>query len=294
MLSLINLQLKKSICKVMKKIVIRSLLAAVMASALIISCEPMEPSTYTEDFHRFATVQYKNNKASLLIDYSGETYYCSNFVTKADMEKFEVQPGDRVLASMTINAIGNIFNNDIILNKVYKYPTYKVAESKPSDSIYNYKYELINYVLNQNSGYTYIKYPLAWSQGHLVNMMATYNISKESVEGEFYLYPIEVVNRALVMTLYSNIPDTLPASYMRYSFLCYDLSSLRDSVNDSIEQAHRDTILSQLERLHLDSILVEIHEPEIMRNYYKIGDQVSEREYYNPRSYTTVSVPFDF
>ena len=105
---------------------------------------------------------------------------------------------------------------------------------------------------------------------------------------------MEVDNQALVMKLYSNIPDTLPAKYVRTSFLCFDMSTLRDSVADPVEQAHRDTILSQLERLHMDSILVEIHEPDIMRSVYKYGDEVYERQYYNPRSYATLNVPFDF
>ena len=278
----------------MKKIVIRSLLAVLAISALVVSCEPMEPSTYNEVFHRFGTVQYKNYKASLLIDYTGETYNLKNFSTLADLEYFDVKPGDRVLAEITINAVGTIFNNELTLNKVYKYPIYKLAESQPSDSIYNYEYHLINYSLNQVTSYSYVKYPLAWSQGHLVNMVTSFQISDENVDGEFYLYPMEVDNQALVMKLYSNIPDTLPAKYVRTSFLCFDMSTLRDSVADPVEQAHRDTILSQLERLHMDSILVEIHEPDIMRSVYKYGDEVYERQYFNPRSYATLNVPFDF
>ena len=278
----------------MKKNIVRLILAVSLISALVMSCEPLEPSTYYEEFYRFGTVQYKNNKASLLIDYSGETYYFNNFVSEYDMSVFDVKPGDRVLAGMSLNAIGSIFDNEITLNKVYKYPTYKLAESQPSDSIDNFKYELFKYTLNKNSEYTYITYPKAWSQGHLVNMMASYNISKESVEGKFSLYPIEVINNTLVMRLYSYIPDTLPASYVKYTFLCYDMSSLRDPVADPVEQVRRDTILSQLERLNLDTINIEIHEPEIMRCYIKNGDEVNEYQYYNPRNYATLSVPFDF
>ena len=278
----------------MKKTIIRSILAACLASALLMSCEPMEPSTYNEDFYRFGTVQFKDNKASLRIDYSGETYYFSNFSSEADMRRFDVKHGDRVLAGMTLNAIGSIFDNKLTLNKVFKYPTYKLATSQPNDTIDNFKYELIKYSLNQNSAYTYITYPKAWCEGHLVNMMASYTISNENVEGEFYLYPEEVNNNTLVMTLYSNIPDTLPASFVKYTFLCFDMSSLRDSVDDPIEQVKRDTILSRLEKISLDTINVEIHEPEIMRCYVKNGDDVNEYKYYNPRNYATLTLPFDF
>ncbi len=278
----------------MKKNIIRAIIAAFTVSALVMSCHPMEPSTYTEDFYRFGTVQYKDNKASMLMDYSGETYYFTNFVSESDMNRFDVKPGDRVLAGITINAIGSIFDNKLYLNRVFKYPIYKLAESQPSDSIDNYRYELIKYALNQNSAYTYITYPKAWSQGHLVNMMASYNISKESVEGQFSLYPIEVKNGTLIMKLYSNIPDTLPAVYSKYTFLCYDMTSLRDSVADPIEQAHRDTLLSQLEKLKQDSIKIEIYEPDVMRSYVRKGDEVNEYQYYNPRSYANLSIPFDF
>lgn len=278
----------------MKKIIVRSILAVSFISALIISCKPMEPSTYYEEFYRFGTVQFKDNRASLLIDYSGETYYFKNFVSEYDMKVFDVKPGDRVLAGMSLNAIGSIFDNEITLNKVFKYPTYKLAQTQPSDSIDNYKYELIKYSLNKNSAYTYINYPKAWSQGHLLNMVASYNISSENVEGQFSLYPVEVNNNTLVMRLYSNIPDTLPASYVKYTFLCYDLSSLRDSVADPIEQAKRDTILSRLEKISMDTINIEIHEPEYMRCYIRHGDEVNEYKYYNPRNYAILTVPFDF
>jgi len=279
----------------MKKNIVRSILAVSLISAIVISCEPMEPSTYTEDFYRFGTVQYKDNKASLHIDYSGETYYFTNFKSESDMDRFDVKAGDRVLAGMTLNAIGSIFDNKLTLNKVFKYPIYDLARTQPSDSIDNFMYSMIQYKLNQNSAYTYITYPKAWCEGHLVNMVASYNISNENVEGKFSLYPVELNdNNTLIMTLYSNIPDTLPAAYSKYTFLCYDMASLRDSLVDPIERAKRDTILSRLEKLGQDTIHVEIHEPEIMRSFYKYGDTVVERQFYNPRSYATLTIPFDF
>ncbi|MBR4792214.1 MAG: hypothetical protein IK038_00975 [Bacteroidaceae bacterium] len=279
----------------MKKIIVRSILAVSLISALVISCEPMEPSTYTEDFYRFGTVQYKDNKASLHIDYSGETYYFTNFASQWDMDRFDVKDGDRVLAGMTLNAIGSIFDNKLTLNKVFKYPIYNLAQKQPSDSIDNFMYSMIQYKLNQNSAYTYITYPKAWCEGHLVNMVASYNISNENVEGNFSLYPVEFNdNNTLIMTLYSNIPDTLPAAYTKYTFLCYDMASMRDSIANPFERAKRDTILSRIEKTGQDTINVEIHEPDIMRSFYRYGDTVVERKFYNPRSYATLTIPFDF
>ena len=278
----------------MKRNIIRILVAAYIVSATILSCEPMEPDSYTEDFYQIATVQFINDKASLLMDVSGNRYYPKNFATKSDMNRFEVAHGDRVIALMNLYAVGNIANNKLTLKKLYKYPIHPLAESRPVDSIYNYKYQLQQKVYNRGSSYTQLTYAKAWPQGHLVNVMPEYTISSEDVEAQFYLYPIEVKDNALVMRLYSNIPDTLPAKFSDYSFFCFDLSTLRNQVADSMEQAHRDTILSQLEALNKDTINVEVWEPEIMRDLFRNGDEIKERKYYNPRAYATLRVPFDF
>lgn len=279
----------------MKRNIIRSILAVAMTSAFLLqSCGKIEPSTYTETFYRIATVQYIDNKASLLMDYSGETYLFTNFSTSADMERYDVKAGDRVIACMTLSAIGYMTYNQLTLNELYKYPVLALAESRPSDTIYNYRYQLKEYALNTNSYDTRITYPKAWAQGHLLNMTPKYEISSDKVSAQFYLYPIEVKNKTLVMRLYSNIPDTLPAYYYDQSLVCYDLSTLRNTVADSTEQAHRDSILYQLEALNMDTIDVQICEPEIMRDIWLTTDGIEERKYYNPRASATVKVPFDF
>ena len=279
----------------MKRNIISTFLAVCAASAIILSCEPMEPDSYTENFYQIATVKFSNNKASLLMDVSGNRFYPKNFSTQTDMDRFEVKNGDRVIAIMTLYAVGNIANNELTVNNLYRYPTFALAESKPADSIYNYRYYLEKKTFNKGSAYTQLTYDKAWAQGHLVNFMPEYSISKQDVEAEFYLYPVEVnENNTLVMTLYSNIPDTLPAKYSDYSFVSFDLSTLRNQVADSIEQVRRDSILTKLERLNRDTINVEIHQPEIMRDLWKTSEGVIEKQYYNPRSYTTVRIPFDF
>lgn len=278
----------------MKRNIIRILFALSAVSALVVSCGPMEPSTYTETFFTIGTVQYKQEKASLLVDCTGETYTFTNFVTESDMRRFGVRHGDRVVAGMTLNAIGNIWNNELYMNEIYKYSIYDVADFRPSDSIHNYRYQLQQYTLNANSAYTKTTYPKAWSQGHIVNMIPSYNVSSDKIEGQFYLYPLEVSNNTLIMKLYSEIPDTLPAYYSKNTLLCFDMSSLRKQVADSLEQAHRDTILSQLESLKLDTINVEIQEPDIMRDIWQTKDGIIQKQYYNPRATSTLKLPFDF
>lgn len=278
----------------MKRNITRIIFALSAVSALLVSCDPMEPSTYTETFFTIGTVQYTKEKASLLVDCTGETYYFSNFVTEDDMHRFGVRHGDRVIAGMTLNAIGNIFNNVLYMNDIIKYSTFDLPDFRPSDSIHNYRYQLQQYTLNANSAYTKTTYPKAWSQGHIVNMIPAYNVSSDVIEGKFYLYPLEVSNNTLVMKLYSDIPDTLPANYSKSTLLCFDMSSLRKQVADSLEQAHRDSILTQLEDLNLDTINVEIQEPNIMRDIWKTKDGIIQRQYYNPWATATLKLPFDF
>ena len=273
----------------MKRTILYTLFAASLATAFMIqSCEPLEPSTFTEKFYRIATVQYTNNKASLLLDCTGERYYFTNFATESDMQEFDVSPGDRVIAGMTVTAIGTLSNNKLHLDEIAKYPTLSLAESHPSDSVYNYKYKFDTYTLVNQT------YPIIWSQGHLVNVTPSFVLSSKEKTAQFYLYPIDVNNNTLVMRLYSNIPDTLPANYAEHALLCYDLSTLRNPVSDPDEQIHRDSILNKLDLLDSDSIKVQIYEPEIMRDIWKTDNGVKEKKYYNPRSSVSVSIPFDF
>ena len=95
----------------MKRNIIRTVLAVLLLSAFVQACQKMEPSTYTENFYRIASVQCKNDRASLLIDYTGESFVFSNFQTAADMDKFKVKNGDRVLVNMSVSAVGNMYNS---------------------------------------------------------------------------------------------------------------------------------------------------------------------------------------
>ena len=274
----------------MKRNILAALSAVCIASAFMVSCKPMEPSTYTDTFHRIASVSYKDGKASMLIDYTGETFILSNFSTKEDMLHFGVQDGDRVVARFTLEAVGNIYNNTLYLDGiVYKYPKLALAESKPADSL-NYAYRFTTL------GLVSLTYPSAWSQGHIVNLAPEYYIADPNHKADFLLYPTKVVGDTLQMNLYSDIPDTVRSWAMQQKFLCYDMSTLRNTVSDAKEQAHRDSILDQLTALNQDSITVQIFAPDYMRK--KIIDQnkeVQEIQFINIRTESVeVSIPFDF
>ena len=274
----------------MKRNVFCSLFAVLMVSAFIVSCDPMEPTTYTDTFHRIASVKYKDGKASLLIDCTGENYIFSNFSTQADMDHFGLKDGDRIIARMTLEAVGHITNNKLYLDEVVrKYPKVKLAESKPADSLnYAFRFSTLSLIS--------VVYPEAWSQGHILNIAPEYYVSEGNKKADFKLYPDKVQGDTLIMNLYADIPDTVTVLSMQQTFLCYDLASLRDPVSDPVEQAHRDTLLNQLTRLKQDSINVLVYAPDYMRKkiFRKTGE-VDEVRFVNiPSAEVFVSLPFDF
>lgn len=273
----------------MKRNIINALFAACIASALIQACEPLEPSTYTETFYRVASVQYKDGKASLLIDYTGEVFTFSNFTTAADMAQFNVQDGDRIIAEMTVSAVGNIANNKLTLNNiVYKYPTIAIDESRPSDTI-NYRFMFNTMNLGN------VTYPKIWSQGHIVNIAPVYIMSSPEKVPLFHLYPLKVNSDTLVMQLYAEIPDTITTWESRQSLLCYDISTLRDSVSDPVEKKYRDNLMNQLSAKSREKITVQIISADTLREKWLVKDSVMEKKYLVfPSQSVSVSIPFDF
>lgn len=270
----------------MKRNIIRTVLAVLFISALVQACQKMEPSTYTENFYRIASVQCRNDRASLLIDYTGESFVFSNFQTAADMDKFKVKNGDRVLVNMSVSAVGNMYNNKLTVEDIYKLPVDSIAQERPSDTLnYDYRFNVF-YLID-------LKYPAIWSQGHYVNLAPIYYVPSEDSKAEFHLYPLEVKADTLVMRLYSDIPDNNLAirgyASASQSFLCYDMSSLRDSVADPTEHAHRKELLQQLRDLNRDSIMVHIYAPDTLRG-------TIESSYYEryPNVSVSISIPLDF
>jgi len=269
----------------MKRNIALTLFAACMTSVIaILSCDPLEPASYTENFYRIATVKYANGKASLKFDYTGENYDIDNFKTQADMERFDVQDGDRIIACLQYYAISTV--GTITLQSVDKYSILKLAEKRPADTLnYDYRFNVLEMFD--------VQYPAIWAQGHLVNVTPIYYVpSRESVR-DFYLYPMQMNRDTLEMRLYSYIPENDLALHAYYSasqsWLCFDIASIRDSVADAEENSHRKKILSDIEKLNSDSFMVHIFAPDTLRGmmdtiYY---------EFY-PRVSVSISVPFDF
>ena len=267
-----------------------SLVALLYAGMILSSCEPLEPSTYTESFYRIASVRFKDGKASLLIDYTGETYYFSNFSTQADMNRFNLKDGDRVIAGMTLSAVGNITNNKLTLDAVSKFAKNAVAQSRPSDTLnYKFQFDVLN-IIN-------IQYPKIWSQGHLVNLAPTYEVSSQDKSVQFHLYPLGASNDTLTMKLFADIPDTVSSQNILYEqkLLCYDISTMRDSVSDPAENAYRDNLLTILANAGKDSITVQILAADTLRQIWNTSSGIKERKYFPiPRAAVSVSIPFDF
>ena len=245
----------------MKRNIIRTFIAACVASAMFLACEPLEPSTYTETFYRVGTIKLTNSgRVTLVTDILNESLIFQNVVDSADLVKYKIERGQRVIATMTLEAIGSMNNNTITLNEIRIIPRSRVEASHPSDTM-NHYYKFAVMQLND------VIYPSIWATGHLINFSPVYYIPKSDCKTEFHLYPITVRNDTLFMRLYSDIPDcdvSLDPDYTQ-SFLNYDLSSLRDAAANPAEQVRRDTILTRLDRLNKDEFTVYIMTPDTLR-----------------------------
>jgi len=270
----------------MNRNIIRSLIAVFIASAFIVSCDPLGPSTYTENFFRIASVKCTNGEASLLLDYTGEKFILDNFKTQADMEGFKLQNGDRIIANLQLYAEGSMANNTLTLLSAEKYPTYKLAQTRPADTLnHDCQFNVLRLVDQ--------KYPAIWAQGHLVNIAPIYYVPSDESVTEFYLYPLQMNNDTLEMRLYSYIPDNNLAirgySGAAQTWLCYDIASIREQVTDTAEQRHRNEILKNIEDLDRDSIMIHIFQPDTLCG--KLDSIYYERY---PRVTVSIKIPFDF
>lgn len=274
----------------MKRNIFSVLFAACLASAIMVSCEPMEPASHTETFHRIATAQLKDGKASMIIDYTGESFAVDNFKTQEDMQHFGLFNGDRIVAKFTFEAIGNIGNSKIYLDEIVrKYPRLSLSKSRPADSLnYAYRFNTLSLIS--------VRYPRAWASGHVVNIAPEYYAQSAYSKADFKLYPIQVQGDTLKMNLYADVPDTVNSWEMYQKFLCFDISTLRNPVSDPVEQEHRDSILSKLTALKEDTIIVQVFAPDIMRKWIIDKDKAyHEIQFKNIRTESVeVAIPFDF
>ena len=279
----------------MKRNIIRTLFALLAASALITSCDPLEPDTYTATFYRIATVQVNEGKASLLIDYTGETFKLRNFSNDDDARRFEVEDGDRVIAKMSLSATGSIDINQTNLDELYKVPVQKIAETCPHDTMNLY------YMLDPYRRYSLgsQQYPTIWSSDHILNITPFLYLSAPDAKIDFFLYPTGVKRDTLEMKLYSDISDCYnpsSSSTPYQSLFCFDMATMRNT-SDTIENHRRDSLLSLLSGR--DSIMVHVFMPDsirvptLLRNSKTLKDTIMDIYYY-PKVSASTSVPFNF
>ena len=282
----------------MKRNIIRALFATCITSVILIqACDPLEPSTYTENFFRIATVRFQDGRVSFYTDYDHEQFFPINLKDTAAAISAGLTEGLRIKVWFTFDAIGSMENNTITVNGFSKLDYTRCTGQKPSDTL-NYYFYFAKYNLNHDLGYegaSYI-YPSVWAEGHIVNVAPTFFVPNSSDKADFYLYPFDVREDTLFLRIYSDIPScdvSLNPDYTQ-KLLNLDISSIRDSAANPAEQVLRDTILARLDRLNTDKIIIKIKTPDSLRalnskNYYQT--------YLQPVSgvsTTPVTIPFDF
>lgn len=280
----------------MKRIIFLAICATcIISSVLIQSCDPLEPSKYSQVFFRIATVKIQDNKASLYTDYLHESFFPKNLKTAEDVYNLRLADKQHIIAVLTVDAVGSMDNNSITLNAISRLDTTNCVLHKPSDTL-NYYYYFTKYDFDRmvsDSVYPSYIYPKIWAEGHIVNISPTYFVPTEKDKAEFYVYPFDVRSDTLMLRLYSDIPNCdlnlYPDIYYQ-TLLSIDISSVRDSADNPVDQVVRDTIWSRLDRLNQDRITVTIVTPDSLRAKYKKGT------FNQPQHNLSVSIniPFDF
>ena len=150
-------------------------------------------------------------------------------------------------------------------------PIRKVEESKPIDTL-NFYYYFAKFRLYTRD------YPSIWSEGHILNIAPVCHVDDDKNKSDYFLYPYDFIGDTLMCRLYSDIPDddvSLNPAY-RQTFLCYDMSSIRNAAANPDEQILRDTILARLDRVKekQSKITVIIGTPDTLRaKNSKVRDQ---------------------
>jgi len=275
----------------MKRNLICTLFFALISLVLVCSCDPMEPSTRTETLMRYATVRSDGIKAYLELDGISETLRIKNFSTTSDMKTFNVKDGDRVLVTMSVETFDNVVGENITIDYMTKIKTIKVATSLP-DSTKNYYYVFEKHDLGRT------QYPEIWSQGHFVNVTPVIftHSSEIKKEPEFSLYPMYMKRDTLVTRLYLDFPesDFGPGYHALQDICSFDLSSLRETVADAQEQAHRDSILNALTELG-NKFIIKIMAPKTLRSNYTLSnDSVRVLDDLMGGEFLSVETSFDF
>ena len=244
----------------MKRNVIRTLFALCIASAIMQSCEPLEPSTYTETFFRIGTFKYIKGNPVFYTDYVHESFIFKNVKDSADMAKFGFKDGDRLRTSITLVAIGSMSNNTLTLNEALPIKIRSIEKAHPNDTL-NFFYYFAKF--NMVS----LTYPSIWSEGHIINIAPVCFVPRETSKADFYLYPVDFSSDTLTLRLYCDMPDcdvSLNPNYAQ-KLLCYDISSIRESAATPQDQELRDTIIARMDRLGQEKIVVTVITPDTVR-----------------------------
>ncbi|MBO5811972.1 MAG: hypothetical protein J6Q97_01960, partial [Bacteroidaceae bacterium] len=236
----------------MRKHFFKTLFALGAVVLFISSCEPLEPSTYTERFYRLGTVVSKGDKAEFSIDYTGEKLVFENFKKSSDISSFNVKDGDRVIADMTLNAIGNM--GKFHMNKMNKITVTLIDSVAPSDTL-NHYFRLGRWSIDQR-----FEYPNIWSNGHFINVIPITNPTKNDADKiRYYIYPIDFKSDTLVMRLSAYVPNNnrnLNAEVS--SLISCDMSTLRNATFSEEEQEWRDSIFNHFDNANIDSMYVQV------------------------------------
>jgi hypothetical protein len=276
---------------VMKRNLIRILFFALISLVLVCSCDPMEPSTRTETLMRYATVRSDGTKAYLEFDGINETLRIKNFSTTSDMKTFNVKDGDRVLVTMSVQTYDNVIGENITIDYMSKIKAIKLATSLP-DSTKNHYYVFDIHTLGRT------QYPEIWSQGHYVNVTPVIftHSSEIKKEPEFSLYPMYMKRDTLVTRLYLDFPESdFGPGYQALQDICsFDLSSLRETVADAQEQAHRDSILDALTELGNKYVIKIMTPPTFRSNYTLSNDSIKKLNGLKGGNFLSIETSFDF
>ncbi|MCQ2065825.1 MAG: hypothetical protein MJY66_08220 [Bacteroidaceae bacterium] len=266
------------------------LLSAAFILTAVSSCRELEPSTWTETLHRVATVRQSGESVRLEIDYSGENFILGNFKNASHMAAFGVRDGDRILAHMTYNAVGNANNATFTLDSIHKIAVSDLEISCPPDT-QNFYYEMD--VLELVS----LSYPAIWNAGHIVNLAPVFFVPEGERKADFSLYPLCVRGDTLVVRMYADIPDDDVSLFPQYrqKIMNFDISSLADSVADPVEHARRQAMLASLRTYGESRIYVQVVSPDTLRAKSSKNQSSGYKfELTTQLIPQTVRIPFDF
>lgn len=246
------------------------------------SCEPLEPSTYMEKFNRIGTVVVKDNNAEFSIDYTGEKIVFDNFKSPSDLTKYNVQNGDRVIANMTLSAIGNV--GKFHINSMEKVNITKIDSVAPSDTL-NHYFRFALWQLDNR-----FRYPDIWSNGHFINILPVANPAQSETKNvKYHLYPIDFKSDTLILQLSANVPGNDRENNYEYaSLISCDMSSLRDATFSEEEQIWRDSIFNHFDNAKFDSIYIQVTSHDSV--WYHFRDTIT----WVKGGAVETRIPFDF